>query len=84
MNKQTAQEDFFEQHRDAGKLAMKVVNAWGRGDKFLPHLIGEALVDAYERGARGEALQDEPSPQKAMVRRSRPVPQTRTVVRRSR
>jgi hypothetical protein len=88
MNSQTAQEDFFAEHPEIYKPAMRVVNEWGKGKAFLPHLIGEALLQAHLAGQRGEPLpfsRAEPSP--LVLRRSR-VPQSAVrpgrVVRRTR
>jgi hypothetical protein len=45
---------FGEAHPEWMQQANGVVNGWGRKDFTLQHGIALALMDAYDRGARGE------------------------------
>lgn len=63
-------EEFFAEHPELAKPAMAVINEWGKGGKSLPHVIGAALLEFYERGQQGEPI-SEPPPHAAVVRRTR-------------
>lgn len=49
-----AHQAFGDGHPEWMQLANAVVNGWGRKEFTLQHGIALALMDAYERGERGD------------------------------
>lgn len=68
------------------QMALEAVNAWGRGEGILQHLVAEKLKEAHRMGEEGETpTYVDPEAPRPVMRRSRPAPPPPTkLIRRSR
>lgn len=71
-----AMHEFMEEEPEWFARGMLLVNAWGRAEGYLQHLVAAALKAEYERGAAGlePTPLPEPEPVQTVFKRTRVAP----------
>ena len=79
---------FGEENPEWMKMALDIVNRWGRHEVTLAHAIAEGLMEAHQMGQNGDFPEPPPRPGAQVRRRTPPptIPETTTshVIRRTR